>query len=166
MKVQDRTNRKVQDCTIRKVQDCTIRKVQDCMSDSVEVLSDSATLQEAANKMRALSCGFMPVANALSGGITGVITDRDIVVRGTASGLPVSAVVANIVSDQLHYCYRDEPLEAAVNRMRDHQLYRLVVLNNPEQKECCGVLTLGDVLRHGEVHLAETVAKDILKQAA
>src|SRR5690625_3544954 len=69
-------------------------KVKDVMTGSCEFVAPDANLQEVAQRMRDLDCGFMPIGNDDSGRLEGVITDRDIVLRAVAEGLDTSECLA------------------------------------------------------------------------
>ncbi len=141
-------------------------RIRDIMSESVEILSPQTTLQQAADKMRKLSCGFLPVHDGREEKLIGVVTDRDLVVRAMAEGLdPTSTKVENVVSDRVHYCFVDDDLENAAGRMKDSKIYRLVVLDNPNDKQLCGIVSLGDLLRHGKEAAAASAAAGIMKAA-
>lgn len=58
--------------------------LRDIMTREVEVIHPNATLQEAAEKMRSLDVGPLPVCDGDR--LVGFITDRDVTVRGTAEG--------------------------------------------------------------------------------
>ena len=142
-------------------------KIRDVMTQDVEYVSSDTTLDQAAQKMQELDCGFLPIANSPQDKLHGVVTDRDIVLRALAQGLdPASTTVEQIRSDKVLYCYENDDIQSAANSMGDQKVYRLVVLNNEQEKRLCGIVTLGDILRHNQEHLAEQAAKDITAKAA
>lgn len=122
--------------------------ISQVMTRNVEFVPPSASVDEAAAKMRELDCGFLPIARSNNDRIEGVITDRDIVVRAIAEGMdPRNTPVEQIKSDGVLYCFEDDSLEDAAQSMHDQQVYRLIVLNNPEEKRLAGVVSLGDITR-------------------
>lgn len=122
--------------------------ISQIMTRNVEFIPPSASLDEAASKMRELDCGFLPIARSSSDKIEGVITDRDIVVRAIAEGMnPRETKVEQIKSDGVLYCFEDDSIEDAAQSMHDQQVYRLVVLNNVDEKRLAGVVSLGDITR-------------------
>jgi CBS domain-containing protein len=140
--------------------------VREAMTGHVEYIPSSTTLKQAAEKMRELDCGFLPLGDAPDGKLLGVITDRDIVIRGIAKGLdPVSTTVDRIKSEKVLYCFKDDKLADAAHSMHDKQVYRLVVLNNKQEKKLCGVISLGDITRHHEVALAAEAVEGIVAAA-
>lgn len=140
--------------------------IKDVMTRNVEYIPSDTTLEEAAMKMRDLDCGFLPIGDSSDGKLQGVVTDRDIVLRALAEGMdPADTTVEQIKSNKVLYCYQDDDLQSAADSMGEQQVYRLIVLNNPEEKRLCGVITLGDILRHNQERIAEQAAKNISKAA-
>lgn len=142
-------------------------KVQEIMTAKVEYLKPGASLREAARKMCELNCGFLPVSDAQENRLLGVLTDRDIVVRGVVDGVDANTTsVAELMTSRVLYCFTADDLSEAIDSMRAQQVYRLVVLNNPDEKRLAGVITLGDIVRHGETDIAERAAQSIAGVAA
>ena len=138
------------------------RTVQDVMSTSVEFIEGDCTLAQAAARMRDLDCGFLPIRNDRDGVHQGVITDRDIALRAVAEGMdPCSTSVNAIKSDRVLSCFRSDSLEKAAKTMGHQQVYRLLVLDDPEHHRVCGVVSLSDMVRHGELEIAIGTAGDI-----
>src|SRR5687767_13718344 len=63
----------------------SIMQVRDVMTHDVRCIAPSNTLQEAAEKMKRLDVGPMPVCENKR--LKGILTDRDIVLRAVAEGL-------------------------------------------------------------------------------
>ncbi|MCB1670873.1 MAG: CBS domain-containing protein [Gammaproteobacteria bacterium] len=142
-------------------------KIREVMTEKVEFLAPETTLQEAAVRMRELGCGFLAVDDGKAEKLIGVVTDRDLVIRATAEGLdPRTSQIGDLVTDRVLYCFADDDLEMASGSMREQGVYRLIVLDNPDSKKLCGVISLGDILRHGETKLAASTAEAITSKAA
>ncbi len=140
--------------------------VREAMSGHAEYIPSTMTLKKAALKMRELDCGFLPIGDSPEGKLLGVITDRDIVIRGIAEGVdPGATTVDSIKSDKVLYCFQDDKLAHAAKSMHDKQVYRLVVLDNKQNKKLCGVISLGDITRHHEVGLAAEAVEGIVAAA-
>lgn len=123
--------------------------ISDVMSSQAVVVNPSTTLEAAAMKMRAHDCGFLPVVDDAENALQGVVTDRDIVVRGIARGLnPKTTSVDEVRSEGVLYCYTSDTIEAAARSMYRLQVSRLVVLADPHTKRLCGVVSLGDLVRN------------------
>jgi CBS domain-containing protein len=138
-------------------------QVHELMSSKPQYVPGSTTLAEAARKMRDLDCGFLPVADSKEEKLSGVVTDRDIAVRAVADGRdPSKTTVEEIKSDSVLYCFKDDDVQQAAERMRQKQVYRLVVLDSRESKKLCGVISLGDIMRHDQPELAAKTARGIV----
>lgn len=140
--------------------------VKDLKTKSVTYVEPATTAQEAAQIMKEKDCGFLAVGSEKEGTLSGVLTDRDIVTRCVAQGLkPNETEVGKIQTSKVLYCFDKDSIEDATSNMRENQIYRLIVLNNKEDKQLSGVITLGDVVRSAEMtHLAEKAAKGISAQ--
>lgn len=138
-------------------------QVRELMTDKPRFIAGSTTLQDAARKMRDLDCGFLPVADEREQRLQGVVTDRDITVRAVADGRdPQKTTVEDVKTDKVLYCFKDDDVADAAKSMQDRQVYRLIVLDNRDNKKLCGVISLGDILRHKQGQLAEKTAEAIV----
>ncbi|MEX0828023.1 MAG: CBS domain-containing protein [Haliea sp.] len=141
-------------------------KVRDAMTSHAEYISPETSLREAAQMMAKLSCGFLPIGNGRGSKLTGVITDRDIAIRGVAEGKdPESTRIGEIQTEKVLYCYADDELEVAADSMRDKAIYRLIVLDTPENKQLCGILSMGDIVRRDQLSLASQAVSGVVKAA-
>jgi predicted transcriptional regulator len=75
---------------------------------------------------------------------------------------PAKTTVEEIKSDNVLYCFKDDDVQQAAERMRQKQVYRLVVLDSRENKKLCGVISLGDIMRHDQPELAARTARGIV----
>lgn len=130
--------------------------VKNLMTPYPMVISQNATLVEAAKKMNELKCGILPVGSRLN--LVGMITDRDIVVRGIAVGVdPHVAQVHSCMTNYMYFCHDTDTLEDALNEMLKEDVGRLLVYDN--NRKICGIITLGSVIRHtvGKVKVKEFI---------
>lgn len=116
-------------------------KILEVMSRDIEVIEPEATLRQAAERMCALDVGALPVCDGER--IQGMLTDRDIVVRGLAVGLEPTAPVEQVMTREVAWCYDDDDIEDAAQLMRDRQIRRILVLTRVG--ELVGILSLGDL---------------------
>lgn len=138
-------------------------QVREIMTSKPRFVPATTTLEEAARKMRDLDCGFLPVADPREEKLSGVITDRDITLRAVADGRdPAKTTVSDIQSDRVLYCFKDDDITDAARSMQEQQVYRLVVLESRDNKKLCGVVSLGDILRHDQPALAARTAEAIV----
>lgn len=121
-------------------------KVSDVMTSEVEVVHPDATLREAAEKMKALDVGPLPVCDGQR--LQGMVTDRDITVRATAEGKdPNTTPVRDVMTASVVYCYADQDVSEAASLMEREQIRRVVVLDRA--KNLVGVVSLGDLATGG-----------------
>lgn len=105
--------------------------IEDIMTTDVEYIPTTTTLAEAARHMKDRDCGFLPLGDDPNGKLQGVVTDRDIVLRGVAEGCDVNkTTVSEIKTDKVLYCYRSEDVRDCAFTMRDQQVNRILVLDN------------------------------------
>jgi CBS domain-containing protein len=117
-------------------------KVQDLMTRVVEVVHPDATIQEAAQRMKDLDVGPLPVCDGSR--LVGMLTDRDITVRAAAEGRDVSRTkVREIMTPDVVYCFEEADVKDAADVMKQMQIRRLMVLNS--EKRLVGILSLGDL---------------------
>src|SRR4051794_3967659 len=114
--------------------------VRELMAEPVTVAADTS-LREAAQLMRDADIGDVIIV--ADGHPRGLVTDRDIVVRGLAEGnSPDDTTVADICTSDLATVSPDDPMERAVQTMRETSVRRLPVV---EGDRLVGVVSLGDV---------------------
>jgi CBS domain-containing protein len=118
-------------------------QLKDIMTPKPECIRPDATLQEAAQKMRVLDVGPLPVCGE-NDRLAGMITDRDIVVRAVAEGKdPKSTTVREAMTEEIIYGFEDQDVDDAARVMEQKQIRRLVVLNR--DKRLVGIVSLGDL---------------------
>ena len=116
--------------------------VQEIMSTDVRVIEPADTLRKAAQLMLELDVGALPVC--LDGKLLGMVTDRDITIRGVAAGLPPErALVSDVMTQDLQFCTEDQDTEDVMRTMGIAQVRRLPVINI--DKELVGIVSLGDM---------------------
>src|SRR4051795_3730869 len=107
-----------------------VEKIRDIMTDNVECCSLLDNVFEVAVKMKELNVGAIPIVDQDK--LVGMITDRDIVVRGVAEKHPGSTKVEDIMSSELITISPDATSQEAVRLMSEHQIRRLPVVENGE----------------------------------
>jgi CBS domain-containing protein len=117
-------------------------QIREVMTKGVEVVRPDETLQNAAQKMKSIDVGPLPVCDGDR--LVGMITDRDIIVRATAEGRdPKTTPVKEAMTPGIVYVYEDQDIEEAASLMKERQIRRLVVLDR--NKKLVGILSLGDI---------------------
>ena len=119
-------------------------KISDVMTRKPEVVRPDATIQDAARKMDEFNIGSLPVCDGER--LVGMITDRDITVRATSAGkAPGECRVQDVMTAEVDYCYEDDSVGAATERMQQRQIRRLPIVDR--DGGLVGILTLDDVVR-------------------
>lgn len=128
-------------------------QVSEVMTVGAECTSPHATLREAAQKMRDLDVGPLPVCGD-SDQLIGMLTDRDITVRAVAEGRdPNTTRVQEVMTPDVIYCFEDQDVNEAAHLMQENQVRRLVVLNREDR--LVGIVSLGDLaVETGDMQLA------------
>jgi CBS domain-containing protein len=117
-------------------------KISEILTPDPQCISPQTNLTNAAQTMKLLDVGMLPVCDRDR--LTGTITDRDITIRAVAAGMnPANTRVAEIMTHQVVYCFDDENVEDAAQLMEQRQLRRLPVLNR--DKRLVGIVSLGDL---------------------
>src|SRR5206468_9083702 len=107
-------------------------KISEVMTRNPEVVRPDATVQEAARKMDELNVGALPVCDGER--LVGMITDRDITVRVTAEGgAPDQYRVEKAMSAEVDYCFADDNVGAAAEKMQQRQIRRLPVVDRDQR---------------------------------
>lgn len=117
-------------------------KVQEIMTPQVEVVSPTTPIRDVARRFRDLDIGAAPVGE--NDRLVGMITDRDLVVRGLAAADGISDLPAGeCMTPQVLYCFDDEPIESVAENMAGNQIRRLPVVNH--EKRLVGIVALSDI---------------------
>jgi CBS domain-containing protein len=128
--------------------------VSEIMTTDVQVISPEKTLRDAAVMMQTLEVGALPVCAGSR--VLGVLTDRDIIVRGLALGLhPDTACVSDVMSTDLHLCSAEQDVEEVMRTMGDQQIRRVPVID--ADGNLVGIVSLGDLALRQRGHIDETV---------
>jgi CBS domain-containing protein len=117
------------------------QQVKEVMTKHAITLDRDASLVEAARVMRDKGIGDVIVLEGDDA--EGIVTDRDIVIRGIAEGAdPNTTRLGEVVSGDLTSVAPDDPVERAIELMREKAVRRLPVL---EGGKPVGVVSLGDL---------------------
>jgi CBS domain-containing protein len=124
-------------------------KISEVMTTDIETVNSDQTAREAAHFMLRADTGSIPVCD--NGRVIGIITDRDIAVRGVAEGRGPDTPVSDLMSDGIVCAHEDDDVETVARRMSDEQVRRMPVLDSDDR--LVGIVSLGDLSREttGEV---------------
>lgn len=140
------------------------RRVGDVMVRNVETIDASMNLTQTAQRMRDSNVGVLPVVEG--GRLRGIVTDRDLVVRGMASGADSSSMrVADVATHSLIAARPDWPQQRAMDTMASHQIGRLPVIDDNDR--VVGIVTLSSLaLRSPRQTEALDTAKQVSRRSA
>jgi CBS domain-containing protein len=128
--------------------------VNQIMSTDVRVIDPGASLREAAQLMQQLDVGALPVCRGQT--LLGMVTDRDITIRGVATGMaPETATVAEVMTEDLQFCTEDQDTEDVMLTMGHAQVRRLPVID--VERRLVGIVSLGDMALRQPGHIDKTV---------
>jgi CBS domain-containing protein len=128
--------------------------VSEIMTTDVQVIGPQETLQHAAQLMDQLNVGALPVCDGRH--LLGMVTDRDITVRGTAAGFgPEEACVSDVMSTGTEWCTEDQDTDEVMRLMGEAQVRRLPVINT--KRELVGIVSLGDLATKQPGHIDRAV---------
>jgi len=117
-------------------------KISEILTPNPQCVSPQTSLTAAAGMMKSLDVGILPICE--NDRLIGTVTDRDITIRGVASGAnPQTATVREVMTPDIIYCFDDEDVEDAAELMEQKQVRRLPVLTR--NKRLVGILSLGDL---------------------
>lgn len=116
------------------------------MTKEVETCSLLDNVYEAAVKMKENNCGAIPIVDGKR--LVGIITDRDIVIRGIAEKRPPSLKIDGIMTKEVITISEDDSIYTAAKLMAEHQIRRLPVVKNGE---LVGIIALGDIATENRI---------------
>lgn len=133
-------------------------KVKDAMHKGVAWVSPDDSVHDVAKLMAREDVGAVPVGE--NDRLVGMVTDRDIVVRGLAGTAdPLQVTARDVMTGPIVFCLEDEDVEDAVRIMESRQIRRLPVIS--KAKRMVGMLSLGDVAALGSHSLSGETLKAV-----
>lgn len=116
--------------------------VADVMTRGVRTMTPNDTLVQAAQAMDELNVGVIPVCDGDK--LVGVVTDRDIVVRGVAQDCePRSTKLADVMSANVRWAREDDEVDQVLSQMAEQQIRRMPVVD--DRQRLVGIVSLGDI---------------------
>ena len=125
-------------------------KVSEVMTPDVRTVRPDQPVQDAANFMLSADAGSIPVTEGDR--LIGMITDRDIAVRGVAKGFGPDTPVRELMTDDIICARFDDEIADVATRMSEAQVRRLPVVD--ENEKLCGIVSLGDLSREADTDFA------------
>jgi CBS domain-containing protein len=137
-----------------------VMQLREIMTKPVEIVMPTATVLDAAMKMRTQDVGSLPVCDDQK--IVGIITDRDIAIRAVADGLdPTKTKVQEVMTSQVYACPADTDVEDACQLMEEKQVRRLVVTDKDQSP--IGIVSVADIALRVQEEKAGEVVKEVCK---
>jgi CBS domain-containing protein len=134
-------------------------KISEVMTRNIEFIHESDTIADTARRMKELDVGVIPVFD--ENRLVGMITDRDITIRGVAEGLdPDSTKVGQIMTKDVISCTEDDDVSEAIKMMQVNKIRRLIVRD--DQNKVVGIIALGDLA----VNLNECLVGEALRDVS
>jgi len=115
-------------------------KVKQIMTTDVSFVTPEDTVTKAASIMEQLDVGSVPVTDNKR--IVGIVTDRDIVLRGVAKGNDANQKVSDVMSTDIKYATPDMDVHKAADIMAENQVRRLPVVDSDT---LVGIVAIGDL---------------------
>jgi CBS domain-containing protein len=132
-------------------------KVSDVMSTDVETVRPDQMVRDAARFMLQADAGSIPVTEGNR--LVGMITDRDIAVRGVALGYGPETPVSELMTSGIVSAHADELIEEAARKMGEAQVRRLPVIDHDQR--LVGIVSLGDLARETDEETASQALEGV-----
>ncbi len=130
--------------------------IEEIMTRDVATIRPEQSLLEAAELMRSRDVGSLPVHE--NDRLIGMITDRDIVVRGLTDGDIAGKTVRDVMSEDVMYCRAGDRVESVATNMADLEMRRLPVVD--ENKRLVGIVSLANMM-HSKRTAAQTMGRGV-----
>ncbi|MFL6624247.1 MAG: CBS domain-containing protein [Sulfurifustaceae bacterium] len=136
-------------------------QAKEVMSSNIRIIPSNTSIQAAAELMRQMDIGVLPVTE--DGTIVGMLTDRDIAIRAVAEGSdPGSTPARDVMSRDVVSCFEDQDARDVATVMEQNQVRRVVVVNR--KNEAIGMISVDDLALHPETKpLADEVVQQFSK---
>jgi CBS domain-containing protein len=118
-------------------------QIRNVMTRNPQLINPDDTIQHAARLMAECDCGILPVSEGDH--LIGMISDRDIAIRGIGNGKGPHSKVRDAMTREVKYCFEDEDAAHVAKNMADLQVRRLPVMNR--DKRLVGIVSLSDLAR-------------------
>ena len=132
-------------------------KVSEVMTRDVRTVRPDDTAKDAASFMLSEDTGSMPVSDGDR--LIGMITDRDIAVRGVAKGMGPDTPVSKLMTNEIVCAREDDEIEDVASRMSSAQVRRIPIVDASER--LCGIVSLGDLSREADRQSADQALQGV-----
>lgn len=118
-------------------------RIKDIMTASVDSIESTDTIAYAARRMAEDDVGALLILS--DGKLVGIVTDRDIAVRGVAAGISSQAPIRRVMSENVATCSPDDDIEGVLALMSREQIRRMPVC---DRNKVIGIVALADAAKH------------------
>ena len=132
-------------------------KINEVMTRDVQTVTPDQTAREAAAFMLRADAGSIPVTDGDR--LIGMITDRDIAVRGVAQGHGPDTPVRELMTSGIVCARIDDDIEEVASKMSQAQVRRLPVID--ESDKLVGIVSLGDLSRETDDETAQQALEGV-----
>src|SRR5690348_16103816 len=132
-------------------------KISEVMTRDVQTVRPDQPVQQAASFMLSADAGSIPVTDGDR--LIGMITDRDIAVRGVAKGYGPDTPVRELMTNDIICARDDDDVDDVASRMSEAQVRRLPVIDDDQR--LCGIVSLGDLSRDADEDIASEALEGV-----
>lgn len=122
-------------------------KITEVMTTNPEIVSPEQPIREAARRMLDADTGALPVGDGDR--LVGMVTDRDIAVRGVAEGRGPDTPVREVMSEKLLFAWDDQDVNEVAIQMSDAQVRRMPILSR-DGETLVGMVSIGDLVQSNQ----------------
>lgn len=130
--------------------------IEEIMTRDVATIRPEQSLLDAAELMRSRDVGSLPVHE--NDRLIGMITDRDIVVRGLTDNDVAGKTVRDVMSEEVMYCRVGDQVESVATNMADLEMRRLPVVD--DHKRLVGIVSLANMM-NSKRSAAQTMGRGV-----
>lgn len=134
-----------------------MQTINQVMTPDIVIARPDQTIADAARMMAKADIGSLPVGD--DDRLVGMLTDRDIVVRAVAKGLPADTPVREVMTDKIRYCYDDQSVADVARNMAELGVRRLPVVNR--DKRIVGFVALSNIAQADSDGAKETLLRGV-----
>jgi CBS domain-containing protein len=134
--------------------------IRDVMTTNIETVTPDQSVREAASFMLSADTGSIPVTEGDK--LIGMITDRDIAVRGVAKGHGPDTLVRELMTGDIIAARDSDNVDDVAAKMARAQVRRMPVVDSDQK--LCGIVSLGDLSRQGEPSAASEALEGISQE--
>ena len=120
-------------------------QAKEIMTRSPVCCSPGDSMKDVAQLMRDQDCGCVPIVDEESGSLIGIVTDRDLAVRGLASGKSPDTRVDELMTAGPICCREDDDVRDVERKMANNQIRRIPIVDSG--RHCLGIVSQADLAR-------------------